>query len=68
MVLTVINGTYFCKQNEIIYMVHANKIRINKYKSEYIKELVGVYIHQKCILTVDNISTKMGNVNGENLR
>ena len=46
-------------------MVHANKIRINKYKSEFIIKLVGAYIRQKCNLAVDNISTKMGNINGE---
>ena len=49
-------------------MVHANKIRINKYKSEYIIYRVGVYIRQKCILTRMNISTKMGNINEEKCR
>ena len=44
-------------------MVRATKIQINKYKSEYIVKLVVVYIRQKCILTVKNISTKMGNIN-----
>ena len=44
-------------------MVRATKIRINKYKSEYIIKLVGIYIRQKYILTVENISTKMGNIN-----
>ena len=48
-------------------MVCATKLRTNKYKSEFIIKLVGVYIHQKCILKVDNISTKMGNINGEQL-
>ena len=47
-------------------MVRANKIRINKYKSDYIINLVGVYIHQKRHLTVDSIGTEMGNINGEN--
>ena len=49
-------------------MVHANKIQIAKYKSEYIIKLIGVYIRQKCTLAVDNISTKMSNVNGENFK
>ena len=45
-------------------MVRATKTRINKYNSEYIIKFLGVYIRQKCILTVENISTKMGNING----
>ena len=49
-------------------MVHANKIQIDKYKSEYIIKLVGVYIRQKCILTQINIGTKMGNISGEKFR
>ena len=48
-------------------MVRANKIRINKYKSEYIIKLVGVYIRQKGHLTVNSIGIKMGNINGEHL-
>ena len=46
-------------------MVPANKICIDKYKLEYITKILGVYIRQKCILTVENISTKMGNINGK---
>ena len=46
-------------------MIRANKIRINKYKSENIIKLVGFYIRQKWTLTANNISTKMGNINGE---
>ena len=49
-------------------MVRANKIQIDKYKSEYIIKLVGVYIRQKCIWTPINIRTKMGNINWENFR
>ena len=49
-------------------MVRANKIRIDKYKLEYITKLVGVYIRQKWIFTDTNISTKMGNINGETSR
>ena len=49
-------------------MVRATKIRTNKYKSEYIIKLVGIYIHQKCILTREFIGTKMGNINGEIFR
>ena len=49
-------------------MIHATKIRINKYKSEYIIKLIGVYINKKWQLTVHNISTKISNINGENLR
>ena len=41
----------------------ANKIRINKYKWEYIIKLVGVYIRQKLHLTVDSMSTKIVNIN-----
>ena len=46
-------------------MVRANKIRINKYKLEYIIKLVGVYIRQTCHLTADSIGKKMGNIYGE---
>ena len=49
-------------------MVRANKIRINKYKSEYIIKLIGIYIRQKRHLTVNSISTKMGDINGENFK
>ena len=49
-------------------MICANKIRINKYKSEYIINIFGVYIHQKWRSMVDNISAKMGNINGEKFR
>ena len=49
-------------------MVRGDKILINKYKSEYIIKLVGFYICQKWHLTVDNISSKMGNINGEKFR
>ena len=49
-------------------MVRGNKIRINKYKSEYIIKIVGVYICQKCHLTVNSIGTKMGNINREKFR
>ena len=49
-------------------MIRANKIRINKYKSEYIMKLVGVYIRQKLHLTADSIGTKMGDINRENFR
>ena len=49
-------------------MVRANKIRINKYKSEYIIKLVGVYICQMWHLMVDRISSKMGNINEETIR
>ena len=49
-------------------MICANKIRMNKYKSEYIIKLVGAHIHQKWKLTADNISTKMGNINGGKFR
>ena len=45
-------------------MVHANKIQIKKYKSEYIIKLVGVYIRQKWHLMVDSIGTEMGNIHG----
>ena len=45
-------------------MVRATKIRINKYKSEYIIKLVGIYICQKCILTSFNVGSKMGNITG----
>ena len=44
-------------------MIRANKIRINKYKSEYIIELVGVYINKNRISMVENMSTKMGDIN-----
>ena len=49
-------------------MVHANKIGMNKHKSEFIIKLVGVYIRQKCNLIVNNISTKMCNINGGKFR
>ena len=49
-------------------MIRANKIRINKYKSEYIIKFVGVYIRQKLHLTVVSIGTQMGNINGKKLR
>ena len=49
-------------------MIHTTKIQINKYKSEYIIKLVGVYINKKSRSTVDNISTQMGNIHGENVR
>ena len=61
-------GLTFCKWNEIVWMVRAKKNRINKYKSEYITKLVGVYIRQKWYLTVDSICTKMGNINGAKCR
>ena len=48
-------------------MIHATKIRINKYKSEYIIKLIEMYIHQNCILTFKNIITKMGNINWANI-
>ena len=48
-------------------MVRGNKIRINKYKSEYIIKLLSVYICQKWHLIVDSIGTKMGNITGKNL-
>ena len=43
-------------------MIHANEIRINKYKSKYIIQIIGVYIHQKRKLTANNISTKTANI------
>ena len=49
-------------------MVRANKTRINKYKSEYIIKLVRVYVFQERNLTADNINTKMGNINGGEIR
>ena len=49
-------------------MICAYKIRMNKYKSEYIIKHLGVYIRQKWKLTADNISTKMGDINGEKIR
>ena len=49
-------------------MVRANEIRINKYKSEYIITLVGVYIRQKWYFTVVSIGTKMDNINGGKFR
>ena len=49
-------------------MVCTNKIRINKYKSEYIINISGVYIRQKWKLTANNISIQMGNINGEKFR
>ena len=49
-------------------MVCANKVRIDKYKSEYTIQLVEIYIRQKCILTQINIRTRMGNINGGNFR
>ena len=49
-------------------MVHSNKIRIDKYKPEYIIKLVGVYIRQKLHLMVDSIGTKMCNLHREPFR
>ena len=49
-------------------MVCATKIQINKNKSEYIIKLIGVYIRQKCFLTANIISTKMGNINWDKFR
>ena len=49
-------------------MVCANKIRINKYKSEYIIKLVGVCIRQKWHFMADSVSTKLDNINGVKFR
>ena len=49
-------------------MVRGNKVRTNKYKLEYIISILGVYIRQKWKLAADNISTHMGNINGEKFR
>ena len=49
-------------------MVRGNKIRINKYKLEYIIKLVGIYICQKWHFTFHSIGSKMGNINVENFR
>ena len=46
-------------------MVRSNKIRINKYKSEYTIKLVAVNIRQKRHLMAVSIGTKMGNINRE---
>ena len=49
-------------------MVRANIIRINKYKSEYIIKLIGVYIRQKWYLVADSIDARLCNINGEIFR
>ena len=49
-------------------MARADKIRINKYKSEYIIILVEVYTRQKWHLMADSIGTKLGNINGEHFK